>query len=116
MQPHNNTSSATVPAHRSHEASRAPSPPDHCTVSVDDTDPSCLIADGQRVWFVEGPEPIDDRLLLTDERTGHHLVLNHSAWNSLISAVAYFQNAHCETCPNVYLDTPNDFVLIPGDD
>jgi hypothetical protein len=83
-------------------------------VRVDDTDPYCRIADGQRVWFVEGTEPADDQLLLTDERTGHQVAVSHAAWNALIGAVAYFQNSHCETCPNVSLDAPNDFVLIPG--
>lgn len=81
---------------------------------VDDTDPSCQIAAGQRVWFVEGSDPSDDRLLLTDADTGQQVVIGHAAWNSLLAAVAYFQRMHCESCPDVTLDAPNDFVLVPG--
>jgi hypothetical protein len=83
-------------------------------VSIDDTYPSCQITNGQRVWFVEGAEPEDDRLLLTDEHTGNQVSIDHTAWNALLGAVAYFQEAHCEACPNVSLAEPNDFVLIPG--
>jgi hypothetical protein len=66
------------------------------------------------VWFVEGSAPADDRLLLTDEVTGQQIVIGHAAWNALIGAAAYFQQLHCEVCPGVTLDAPNDFVLIPG--
>jgi hypothetical protein len=81
---------------------------------VDETAPSCQIAPGQRVWFVEGVEPEDDRLLLTDERTGSQVFIDHAAWNALLGAVAYFQVPHCEVCPNVFLNEPNDFVFVPG--
>ena len=85
-------------------------------LQVDDTDPSCQIALDQRVWFVEGAEPEDDKLLLVDHGTGQQVVINHETWNSLIAAVAYFQQMHCDDCPDVTLAVPKDFVLVPGED
>lgn len=88
--------------------------PDASKVDVSDT--SCQIAPGQRVWFVEGAEPAADKLLLVDDDTDQRVVIDHATWNPLISAVAYFQQVHCESCPDVTLEAPDDFVLIPGID
>lgn len=96
---------------------RYPRPPSHRDpdeLQVDDSDPSCQIASGQRVWFVEGAEPPDDKLLVADEETNQRVVIDHATWNPLLSAVAYFQQMHCESCPDVTLAVPDEFVLIPG--
>ncbi len=85
-------------------------------LEVDDSGPSCQITSDQRVWFVEGAEPAEDKLLLTDDDTNQRVVIDHGTWNPLVSAVAYFQQMHCEACPDVTLDAPDDFVLIPGSD
>ena len=57
-----------------------------------------MINDHQRVAFVEGAQPNEDRLVITDDAAGTQIAIDHSSWAALSAAIEYFHRAHCEDC------------------